>query len=166
MQTIAQQCCQCTCSHARGVVNLEGDKSKEQATQPAPETVNEALYYRHSSKRRTWTPDSDKKLSNLVKLIGPNWSVVAHRFPYGLTTKMVKERWTNHLDPRLKRTPWTPEEDQELIELIRKHGRKWCEISKLMDGRSELMVKNRFYGSLLRRYQPHYFSNNTELSQN
>ena len=49
------------------------------------------------------------------------------------------------------RDPWTDAEDIELLTLVKEHGRRWAEISKMMDGRrSENNLKNRF-NSLIKR---------------
>ena len=46
-----------------------------------------------------------------------------------------RERWANHLDPKLKRTPWTNDEDKQLLILQKKHGNRWSKISQILKGR-------------------------------
>ncbi|CAD8113969.1 unnamed protein product [Paramecium sonneborni] len=61
------------------------------------------------------------------------------------TGKQCRERWNNHLNPDINRHPWNLEEDIELLEIVKKHQRKWAFISKnLKIKRSENAVKNRF----------------------
>jgi len=48
------------------------------------------------------------------------------------------------------RCEWNNEEDSELMKLVLNVGKKWSEISKLLPGRNENAVKNRFF-SLLRK---------------
>ncbi|CAK91822.1 unnamed protein product (macronuclear) [Paramecium tetraurelia] len=61
------------------------------------------------------------------------------------TGKQCRERWNNHLNPDINRHPWNLEEDIELLEIVKKHHRKWAFISKnLKTKRSENAVKNRF----------------------
>ena len=57
----------------------------------------------------------------------------------------VRERYVNFLDPRLKKTPWTKKEDDILFENQRLLGNKWTEIRKLLPGRSENSIKNRYH---------------------
>lgn len=65
----------------------------------------------------------------------------------------VRERWTNHLDPRVKKGHWTAQEDYLLMSKVQEDGQKWCEISKFFQGeRTEHMVKNRYH-SLLQKQQ-------------
>ncbi|CAD8194382.1 unnamed protein product [Paramecium pentaurelia] len=61
------------------------------------------------------------------------------------TGKQCRERWNNHLNPDINRHPWNLEDDIELLEIVKKHQRKWALISKtLKTKRSENAVKNRF----------------------
>lgn len=61
------------------------------------------------------------------------------------TSEQIRDRFINHINPELKTTPWTKEEDDELIEAQKRLGNKWTEISKILVGRSEKAIKNRWY---------------------
>ena len=99
--------------------------------------------------RQPWTNEEDKKLIDLVKQYGQNWSLISSVIE-GRTGKQIRERWLNKLNPVIDRSRFTKAEDEKIIELFRKSGAKWKEISKEMPGRTENMVKNRFY-SYIRR---------------
>jgi hypothetical protein len=71
------------------------------------------------------------------------WSVIAEKVP-GRIGKQCRERWLNHLDTSVKKTPWTDIEDQLLLDAQKKLGNRWCEIARLLPGRPENAVKNRF----------------------
>lgn len=45
-------------------------------------------------------------------------------------------RWHNHLDPRIRKGPWTPEEEQIIIDAQGRWGNKWSQIANLLPGRS------------------------------
>lgn len=60
------------------------------------------------------------------------------------SAKRCRERWNNYMDPNLKKTPYTDEEDIHLLQLVKNYGKKWSEIRKKMVGRNENSVKNRF----------------------
>lgn len=50
---------------------------------------------------------------------------------------MVRERWNNHIDPRLKKGGWTETEDRIVLKLYQKMGTKWAEIARNLTGRNE-----------------------------
>ena len=109
-----------------------------------------------SAARIRWSEEDDKFLVLLVSELGHNWPLLATRME-GRTSKQVKERWTNQLDPTISTDPWMAEDDQQLVELIRELGHSWCEIARRMPGRTESMVKNRFHANLRKRFGNHIF---------
>jgi hypothetical protein len=112
--------------------------------------------------RVRWTEEDDKILITLVSELGHNWPVIAARMD-GRTSKQVKERWTNQLDPSISTEPWTSEDDNQLVVLIRELGHSWCEIARRMKGRTESMVKNRFHANLRKRFGNHIFDPSVPL---
>jgi hypothetical protein len=68
------------------------------------------------------------------------------------TGKQCRERWYNHLDPKLKKKiPWNEEEDALLLHYQVEYGNSWTKISHHIPGRSENEVKNRWYSVLHKR---------------
>lgn len=52
-------------------------------------------------------------------------------------------------EPRLEGTSrardWTPEEDAEILSLVRQYGQKWTKIAEHLVGRSDSSVRNRYH---------------------
>jgi hypothetical protein len=114
----------------------------------------------HRQERQAWQAWEDELLRGIIEAEGAkHWTSIAkelndkaHNSMAVRHGKQCRERWYNHLDPALKKGNWTHEEDLFLLEKQQELGNHWSEISKLLIGRNENSVKNRFK-SLLRKAQ-------------
>ncbi|KAF9571060.1 hypothetical protein EC968_001044 [Mortierella alpina] len=98
-----------------------------------------------------WTEEEDRKLSQLVDEYGPEkWVFIASKIG-SRTGKQCRERWHNHLDPQINKTPFTPEEDMRILELYNQMGSKWAEMAKHMPGRPDNAIKNHFNTTIQRK---------------
>ncbi|CAG9313212.1 unnamed protein product [Blepharisma stoltei] len=105
-----------------------------------------------------WTEPEDEILYNsMVKNGVKSWAQIANLINKQVYNgeeirhgKHCRERWFNHVNPDIKKTEWSHEEDLELVKLFIKHGKCWSSISKNLKGRTENFVKNRF-NSLCRK---------------
>lgn len=87
-------------------------------------------------KRGRWTSDEDELLRQAVRpfiqsgAIKINWSTVKLGVP-NRTDVQCRERWVNVLDPTISAAPFTPAEDQKLLEMVELHGTgNWSKISQ------------------------------------
>ena len=85
------------------------------------------------------------------------WTIVANKMNTGRVGKQVRERWFNHLDPRLKKGDWDKTEDNMLFKLQKRLGNKWTVIKKSIPGRSENAIKNRFNSAKFQEISRYFF---------
>ncbi|KAF9397295.1 hypothetical protein BGX21_009021 [Mortierella sp. AD011] len=98
-----------------------------------------------------WTPEEDRQLKLLVNELGAEkWVLIASRLG-SRTGKQCRERWHNHLDPTIDKSPFTAKEDELIFTLFAQLGSKWAEMSKLMPGRPDNAIKNHFNTSMQRK---------------
>ena len=101
--------------------------------------------------RNPWTEEEDQQLKDLVSQYGFRWQLIA-TYLTERNGKQARERFINHLDPCINHEAWTDEEDLKLLDGFNQFGGKWSLISKLLPGRPENMIKNRFYSFIKKVY--------------
>jgi hypothetical protein len=60
----------------------------------------------------------------------------------GRLGKQCRERWYNHLNPEVRKTGWSKEEEWVLFLLHRKYGNSWSTFSEKIPGRTDNTIKN------------------------
>lgn len=107
--------------------------------------------------RRSWTSSEDKALIHIVDTLGTSdWTQISselksHYSIQNRSGKQCRERYRNHLDPSINKSPFTPEEDNTIFKLYKQLGKSWKTISKFIPGRSDNSIKNRFYSKLRKK---------------
>uniref|UniRef100_A0A0D9X1Q2 Uncharacterized protein n=1 Tax=Leersia perrieri TaxID=77586 RepID=A0A0D9X1Q2_9ORYZ len=72
-----------------------------------------------------------------------SWTIIAAQFK-DKTARQCRRRWYNYLNSECKKGGWSREEDLLLCEAQKVLGNKWTEIAKVVSGRTDNAVKNRF----------------------
>jgi hypothetical protein len=121
-------------------------------------------------KELPWLQEEDKLIREYAQTQGSrnNWKQLSDKLfestgRYRLP-KQVRARWHNYLNPCIKKEEWSREEDTALLTYVMQMGKRWSQISKLLVGRNENTVKNR-YNSLLRKVKNVTYNDNEDVQE-
>lgn len=89
-----------------------------------------------------FTLEEDQMLRTLVESKGTHaWNEIQCCMP-GRTARQCRERWNLYLSPNVDNTPWSQEEEINLIRTYQITGPRWSLISKSFPNRTPNNIKN------------------------
>lgn len=104
-----------------------------------------------------WSSDEDTMLKSIVERQGNyNWADIATQIP-GRNPKQCSERWRHHLAFGVKKGDWSAEEDGIILSTQEQFGNQWSHITRLLVGRTDNDVKNRYHSlrrAMTRNHDP------------
>ncbi|TKY58815.1 Myb-related protein B [Spatholobus suberectus] len=119
----------------------------------------------------TWSQEEDDILREQIGIHGTeNWAIIASKFK-DKTTRQCRRRWYTYLNSDFKKGGWSAEEDMLLCEAQKIFGNRWTEIAKVVSGRTDNAVKNRFstlcrkrekYAALAKENSASYINSNNK----
>ncbi|XP_004511595.1 transcription factor MYB3R-3-like isoform X2 [Cicer arietinum] len=102
-----------------------------------------------SSTKGCWTEEEDNLLIETVKKHGGSNRKNIAEYLHGQTDNQCLHRWQKVSNPDLVKRSWTKEEDESLIELVRKYGfKRWSFIAKFMPDRVGKQCRERWHNHL------------------
>lgn len=96
--------------------------------------------------KKLWNAETDKTLHDLLEAHGRDWNKIASAFgDPRITPLAAKERYLNSIRPENKKTRFSLQEDEIIKKYYNLLGPNWQAIASHLPGRTESMVRNRFY---------------------
>ena len=116
-------------------------------------------------KKKSWTPEEDNMLVELIEKYGPQkWTFIAEHL-VGRIGKQCRERWHNHLNPNIKKDQWEDREEWLLYLSHRLLGNRWADISKYIVGRTDNSIKNH-WNSSMKKKMPEFYDKYKGIKRN
>jgi Myb-like DNA-binding protein FlbD len=107
------------------------------------------------NRRGPWSQREDEILMDLVKQQGAlNWVKISQMLT-SRTPKQCRERYHQNLKPNLNHDPITAAEGALIEAYVGQLGKRWAEIARRLENRSDNAVKNWWNGSMNRRKRMH-----------
>ncbi|RDY08496.1 Transcription factor MYB3R-1, partial [Mucuna pruriens] len=102
------------------------------------------------STKGQWTLEEDDILRKAVQRFkGKNWKKIGTECFKDRTDVQCLHRWQKVLNPELVKGPWSKEEDEIIIELVKKNGpKKWSSIAQHLPGRIGKQCRERWCNHL------------------
>ena len=100
------------------------------------------------SSKNTWSSDEEKKLPELVNIFKNNWQLISEQIRQH-SPAQCRNHWNKILKNGNIKGPWSAQEDELLMEWVKKNGAKnWTKCSEFVYGRSGKQCREHWNNSL------------------
>jgi len=72
------------------------------------------------------------------------WGMIATMLPRRRTGIQCQARWSEALDPTVRKGKWTAEEDEMLFKGVAEHGQCWIKVASKVKGRTQRQIRTRW----------------------
>lgn len=129
--------------------SMDGEDSSSDVDLSSPSLPSSPSNTRSRRTKGKWTLEEDETLRRAVSQHkGKNWKKIAEHVP-DRTDVQCLHRWQKVLNPDLVKGPWTKEEDDLVLQLVKKHGpKKWSLIASHLRGRIGKQCRERWHNHL------------------
>ena len=116
------------------------------------ETIQEITQQQQVKKksRQRFSKVEDEQLISLYNEYPDEWILIADRM--NRKVRQVRERYQTFLQPNLKVSSWTEEEEKLLEKKVKEYGTNWVKISAFFDNRTKTNIKNHWSTMINRRF--------------
>ena len=115
-----------------------------------------------------FSKNDDDMLLSIFQKYPRQWSLIGSKM--NRTSRQVKNRYENYLDPNLNTDKWSLEEEILLDMKVKEFGTSWTKIAQFFDNRSAVNIKNHWATMLNRRnknkYKKSYLPSELPMYQN
>lgn len=124
-------------------------KRRRKVKSNSSRTSQESLNTMGSTPKSNWSWEDDALLKELVLKHGAKcWKKISSSFDNKSDVQCL-HRWQKVLNPKLVKGPWTQEEDQIVIDMVRKYGPKnWSRVASALSGRIGKQCRERWHNHL------------------
>jgi hypothetical protein len=125
---------------------LQVQQMLEMSDSPLPGLGEPAAPGKPRRKSYPWTLAEDLRLLVAVARFGAkDWRWISSFLGAGRSSSQCNQRWCRALDPAISHRPWEEGEDQKLLRAVEVLGKaSWCQIAKIMSGRTDLQCRYRY----------------------
>ena len=102
---------------------------------------------RKVKKQNKWTKEEDEKLIKLAQNFNERkWKEISKSFPEKNALQCFSRY--KRIKPGVNKGPWKTEEDNKILKLIEKFGKKWSKISNIIKTRNGKQIRDRYLNIL------------------